>query len=356
MPACISSLLAVILLICAYSIYFKKSGRSLEPFSGCRVRIEPISSDFEWQHTAPRKFRSFRPKYNLTMGITKPSHQDWLLLENTYLDRVNHHKAVFNSKKHRDETGLCNAVAEGAVAELYDLVVSFLLRRFPMYFQLGHTRNTEAVLNKILGTSLPANSQLALAKGNSHRDLLRIIGEHTEEDFLLMGYDPSVKEYRLQACTGIAATGFLWKERMGFKLTDLHGPIPNYKEKLQFSMNKYFSKMVPGDIVQRTTYKIQNSAPGEIFYPDRNARKSSLMDFENCIHMRLERQQLFRLPKSNFILFTIRTYMYPLAEIKKEGMALDMAASIRSWPDDFASYKHREEWGEQVLQYLEASA
>lgn len=333
---------------------FKKTGvKKGGPFLPEGPEIVPVGEDFAWEKTALRKFRPFKSKYNLTMGITKPDHQDWLLLEHSYLDRINHHKAILE-KDQGKTTCLCNGKdAELAVREIYDYSVSFMAARYPQYFR--PLAGGDMILNTILNTTLPATSVSAVKDGASANDLLRILGEHIEEDFLLMGFDPEVGEYRLRACTGIAANGFTWDTRMNLKLTDLHGPIPRYKEKLQFSMNKYFRSMMPGDIVQRSTYKVQVSDHDALYLPDGNndIDPASSKDLGHLAFMRLERQQLTRLKKSNFIVFTLRTYMYPLSDIKAEGLGPAMAEAMRAWPEDFAKYKHRQDWGEAVFGYLD---
>ena len=56
--------------------------------------------------------------------------------------------------------------------------------------------------------------------------------------------------------------------------------------------------------------------------------------------IRHERQTFRRLPKSNAILFTVRTYLDYLVDLGEEDLA-DFAAAVRAWPDNLASYKGR---------------
>lgn len=39
-------------------------------------------------------------------------------------------------------------------------------------------------------------------------------------------------------------------------------------------------------------------------------------------------QSLFRLPQSGAIVFTIKTYLYPIQEVKDDGYGEEMAAAI----------------------------
>lgn len=53
--------------------------------------------------------------------------------------------------------------------------------------------------------------------------------------------------------------------------------------------------------------------------------------------LRQERQSLRRLPKTRAIVFTVRTYIEPVADLAQEvGVPGRMASAIRSWPEDVA--------------------
>jgi len=59
------------------------------------------------------------------------------------------------------------------------------------------------------------------------------------------------------------------------------------------------------------------------------------------VHLHVERQTLRRLPKSKDILFTIRTYLTPVADIilNDRVLAEQLAAAVRAWPPEVEKYK-----------------
>lgn len=71
------------------------------------------------------------------------------------------------------------------------------------------------------------------------------------------------------------------------------------------------------------------------------------------IHIRRERQTFTRLPTSNNILFTVRTYMAPLTSLGDKELAA-FIEQAKHWGDDVAAYKGREKWWDTVLEYHEA--
>jgi Protein of unknown function (DUF3445) len=68
--------------------------------------------------------------------------------------------------------------------------------------------------------------------------------------------------------------------------------------------------------------------------------------------IRHEKQTFRRLPKSNAILFTVRTYMDYLIDLD-EGELADFAVAVRAWPGNVASYKGRDFWGPVALNYCD---
>lgn len=55
------------------------------------------------------------------------------------------------------------------------------------------------------------------------------------------------------------------------------------------------------------------------------------------VRLRVERQTLRRLPRTGAVVFTIRVYLTPLAQLVQEpGVPGRLASAIRSWPEDVA--------------------
>ncbi len=72
--------------------------------------------------------------------------------------------------------------------------------------------------------------------------------------------------------------------------------------------------------------------------------------------MRIEYQTLTRLPKTNAILFSFKTYLYPVKEVKDEGLGPELADAIEGLKKGNAAgmwvYKGGVRWGKSVCDYL----
>lgn len=73
---------------------------------------------------------------------------------------------------------------------------------------------------------------------------------------------------------------------------------------------------------------------GDRGYPvSRTATPATL----RTVCLRTERQTLRRLPRTGAVVFTIRVYQTPFADLVREpGVAGRLASAIRSWPEDVA--------------------
>lgn len=74
------------------------------------------------------------------------------------------------------------------------------------------------------------------------------------------------------------------------------------------------------------------------------------------MRLRVERQSLHRLPESGALLFSFKTLLYTLPEIKEEGLAGHLVEAIDGLKDGnapgFHWYKRAAVWGDVVKAYL----
>lgn len=72
----------------------------------------------------------------------------------------------------------------------------------------------------------------------------------------------------------------------------------------------------------------------------------------------MELQTLTRLPKTGAVIFPFKTYLYPLKEIKEEGLGPQLIEAIEGLGKGNApgmfKYKGAVRWGKAVCDYLRA--
>jgi Protein of unknown function (DUF3445) len=117
--------------------------------------------------------------------------------------------------------------SELACKELMEMVLQFLVTRYPQYFSLSDDQKT--FTNRILGTTQDVRG----------KHPLMIILDNVPEDFAVMLRNPETGYYSLRAGVICSALGWNVGTKIGLQLHEIHAPIPDYKEKMQFSMDRY---------------------------------------------------------------------------------------------------------------------
>lgn len=163
-----------------------------------------------------------------------------------------------------------------AVREYYIYIMgTYLPLRFPTMFKLHETDyetgKTYMLENKLTGALRPA---FPISAGMSTKMLLESLGRTIDEDILFLlpektdlsetdSEKPSEGKYVLQAFCVCCPSGFNTREKLGLRLASIHDPVPGYKEKLEGSMDRFFSNLEAGKYVKRANWSI--TTHGELY-------------------------------------------------------------------------------------------
>lgn len=335
------------------------------------IRANPVAPDFRWDAKQPAKSYPFRDKeYKLTMGISTFKADDWLLIEDTYLDKIeektrlvtNSHPAYSPEKDLEASTVFTCDSADPAVRELYDVIVTYMRDRYPMYFKVSEDGRT--VRNEITKETIPAT-----AGDIDARKLLHILVRTVEEDCIIMMPDNKLdepefgEEYYFKAGIFAFAGGFDPADKINRPLSDIHDPVPGYETTLRTSMNRYFRRLKVGQFVGRANFSIQSHSKHFVVddnkgYHLSDEEASKVVAFEDLdfdkVFYRSERQMLTRLPKTGAVIFTIRTYMHPLKDFRTEPKEVTdrLIGALEKFPYDMAKYKGLLRLAPAAIRYL----
>jgi hypothetical protein len=112
-----------------------------------------------------------------------------------------------------------------------EIYIQLLCARYPQYFSVDVARGVfrNKILNRV--TDLKTTAPLCLLLKNG------------PEDFAIMMWDLETGYYYSRV--GVICSSIRWNlgSKLGLKLQDIHQPIPDYKEKMAFSMGHYFAKL-----------------------------------------------------------------------------------------------------------------
>jgi hypothetical protein len=148
----------------------------------------------------------------------------WLELVNTYSTCIADRKALF--EKYGKWVLDYLPGSELACKELMEMSLQFLCARYPQYFLLSADKTIfhNGILNNT--TDLKFTHPLHVLLGN------------VPEDFALMLRNPDDGFYYFRAGVICSSLGWNLGSKLGMQLHEIHAPIPDYKEKMQFSMDR----------------------------------------------------------------------------------------------------------------------
>ncbi|KZV71418.1 hypothetical protein PENSPDRAFT_577776, partial [Peniophora sp. CONT] len=325
----------------------------------------------------PRPYRPFKPgTYYVTMGIRSMDWNDWIELDSQFLEwhRIRSERIAARGSRliyTLPDRPIVRG-AQPAAEELVQELSEFLSKRYPSVYSV--TRDGAGKVRTI--TILPTKETYDVSI-----EPMRVSALLIPDDLsvLIEGKDG---QYYLQGGAIIVPGTWRLEDKIGMPLDEIHitGEVPYYKEKLQRSLNRFFSRLPVDKPVVRNNWFFQAVLPRDAADPhdpeelgwyksvmgseddfvhvpgDQHAPahkpdspRATTTKQQKCkasasggtpspvlpitvdrVRLRSERQTLRRLPCSGAIVFTVRTYKTPLEQLAREpGMAARLASALR---------------------------
>ena len=281
--------------------------------------------------------------FRVAMGLFPLDLKDWIepdakmVVELAEKDRL--------LRERYGEVFIVQPEAQEGSQEVLDLLVGYLPDRFPSLYQRSGDELRNAVTGQCWNLAQPDLHPLDLA------------GRLVQEDLCLMKKDPDSDVYRLVGASLCFPTRWSLAEKMGKSLGMIHHPTAGYKEHLDSTMDRFFVRMKVAKPVWRLNWGIVDDPT--LFQSSGHSRGGFRSDItaENAgekLWLRIERQTLRRLPRSQDILFTIRVYVKPLMYLLSyPERAAAMGRALRSMPDEWLLYKSLPAFLDAVLGWLD---
>lgn len=242
----------------------------------------------------------------LSMGLNKLDLDDWLIEDHLLAEQVALKRSLYEAKSNQVYQALpCSIPAQRELAQALAL---YLPKKYPNLY--GAIK--EGVYCKFNGTEL--------AFTGDENTLLRSSWA-VQEDLCLLELSDN-EDYCLTAASLCAPSYWRLLEKMGGSLDAIHGPIPDYADKLGANVNRFFQKLKVGHPVWRGNWSVVTSStlyqPGDI---EAVGVSDPELIPERCF-LRSERQTLQRLPETGAIAFTIKVTVEPISVLLTQPQAL----------------------------------
>ena len=277
----------------------------------------------------------------MNMGLKALNLKHWIEIDEHFADDLRLKDKLL--KKQYSDVFASLPNSQLSQKEVLDLLLNYLLEQFPQYYrQQGKT-----IENISTGQVWDVTDFEAAP--------LDLAGRLVQEDLLLM--QPSSEGYILAAASLCFPLRWQLRKKLGRPMAQIHQAVPGYHDKLKRPVVSFFDRLKSEHPVWRVNWSIVNSPELFLVYGKQKLGSDRLINAENAgkkLWIRLERQTLRRLMVSGDILFTIRTYVYPLQVIEDDpAMAHNLAEAVKQIPPEMQSYKNLLPIREALLSYLE---
>lgn len=273
-------------------------------------------------------------------------------ITSTYTDEIALKRLLLNQHPERVYQSLPHTKI--AQWEVLELVMDNLVTYYPSHFSLRKYNSLWTFTNHILEEeySFEFGVEASLAY-----EPLHFIGSHVQEDLLLMGE----RDGNLYLDAGQLCFPANWSLAfdLGMSFKEIHSPIPGFKEEgLDDRILSFLLKLGTGNPWVRKNWSLMagNRLDTSLETFDQWGQGRKQVTKENAgefVLLRVEVQNLFRLPRSNSILFTIHTHLLPLEKLAEKKEWLEQFYLIlKELPPYIVEYKGITLFKDAVIDYL----
>lgn len=173
------------------------------------------------------------------------------------------------------------------------------------------------------------------------------IASQVQEDIVLLDQRDGV----LHGDAGVVTFAADWSFGfdVGMTFLEIHGPVPRiHAEGVITRAHEFLLGLQPNETYRRTNWTLTIGRRLDVstelypeWGPDREMVQTLDDDaFGRLVHLRTEVQHLVRLPESGAVMFLIRSYLLPFADLARvEPWRARAAHVIAELPEDMADYK-----------------
>jgi dimethylamine monooxygenase subunit A len=185
---------------------------------------------------------------------------------------------------------------------------------------------------------------------DSSLNQLAAIALHVQEDLVLM----VERDGRLIFGAGSVHFPNRWdlRSKLGLTMREVHAPVASLNAQLEPAIDDFLTRLSSDKPVWRLGWGVIDSK--DLYQPtDGTASPRPLNATPADHYLRVERETLTRFPRTNCVLFTIRTFLTPLTDIARNSeSALALANALDAMPDDIAEYKQLSDTGSLIAAWL----
>jgi dimethylamine monooxygenase subunit A len=280
-----------------------------------------------------------QPPYSIEVT---PEYQHEIHLKRRLLNEA--HSRCYQSLSHTEE----------AQWEVVELVLYHLTAAYPKEFLLHKEKNCWTLINQLTGEE----ERFVFGDAASLPfEPLDFVGRHVQEDLILMMQRD--EELYLEAGQLCFPGNWSLVFKLGMTFHEIHEPIPGFFDRgAADKIRTFLLHMEAGRPWVRNNWSLTAGNHLDTF-PETyhewgiHRHRVTVDNAGSLIHLRVEVQKLFRLPRTQGILFTIHTHMLPLEQLARQREWLHRFTQVvTQLPDEIAEYKGITPYKQPLFAYL----
>jgi hypothetical protein len=179
------------------------------------------------------------------------------------------------------------------------------------------------------------------------------LGLAVQEDLCLMQAGPD--GYRLVGAFVAFPSRWNIAEKIGRPISGIHAPVPGLDPAIGRPIHLFFERLAVGHPVWRANWSITDDPT--LHQPSNAFRRTVTVvtpeDAGRRLWVRVERQTLTRLPETRAVVFTILTFVAPLAAVAAvPALARKLALRLAELPEPVLAYKNLATKRDAIIAHL----
>lgn len=324
--------------------------------------IESYRNDFSFRNSPeaikrfPFPFPEDQYMYSVNIEPATPGapgsvYEHWFDIDEHYRSEVAERAQVLSRDPDRC---LVMPHMQQAAWDTLEMLMTHLSQDYPEWFSLQRKGDQWLWINHAL------NLQQAFTFGDASSlpyEPLEYITRQIQGDFALLDQ----RENNLWMDAGMVTGPADWSLKFdaGMSFTEWHAPVPMAHQMGVFDRAlKYLMNIQVDRPVRRLNWTMtinpRLDTSSETFHEWGHERSSvTAENLAKLVHLRVELQFLARLPRSNALMFSIRTYLISLEElVTQPEWACRLHRVLRDLPDELADYKGLSQYRPLVVEWL----
>ena len=145
------------------------------------------------------------------------------------------------------------------------------------------------------------------------------------------------------------------RSKIGLGLADVHRPVALLNEQLEAPIDAFFARLTPQRSFWRLGWGVLDT--DDWYTPtDGTAAPRPTAPAPDQLFLRVERETLRRFPRTNAVLFTIRTYVTPIPRVARDPATAErLATALDALPDPVRAYKDVVTFAPTLIDHLRRS-